>query len=172
MSSFGFNKRVSNPSGSWTFEQLIDAKVRVKSSSTGNFMSCFNFDSSKLVTIRDIYFRISMDGKAFTVIEIKELPGKVFLWKDLEIVELSNKPRFDALCGAFTCGCSIVGYNVDKELTQSQEDLSGGISIIGDDGTVISNRYVRILGADLEKLETDTDNITDVKVNIDGDILD
>lgn len=172
MSRFGFNKKISNPSGSWTFEQLIDAKVRVKSSSVGNFMSCFGFDSSKLVTIGNIYFRISMDGKAFTVIEIKELPDKVFLWKDIEVVELSNKPRFDALCGTFNCGLSIVGYNVDKNPTYGEDDINGGLSLIDDNGTIISNRFIRIVGADVEDPNTDTNNITDINVNLDGDILD
>lgn len=172
MSRFGFNKQVKNPSGTWNLEQLLGAKVCIKSTSVNNFMSCFGFDSSQLVTIKDIYFRISMDGKAFTVIEIEELPSKVFLWKDLEIVELRNKPRFDALCGTFKCGQSIAGYNVDTELTQDPTDTGGGISIVDDNGTVISNRMIRILGADVEDLNTDTDNVTDISLNLDGDILD
>lgn len=172
MSRFGFNKKVKNPSGTWNLEQLLGAKIHVKSTSVGNFMSCFNFDSSKLVTIKNIYFRVSMDGKAFTVVEVEEFPEKVFLWKDIEIVELTNKPRFDALCGAFDCGQSVAGYNVSSELSQDTNESNGGLSLVDDSGNVITNRYIRFLGADVENIKTDMDNITDISINIDGDILD
>ena len=170
MSKFGCNKQIKDPSGSWDYEQLIGAKVQVKSLQVSNFFNCFN--SSDICTIKNIYFRISLDGKAITVIELDQYPGKVFLWRDLQILELGSRYRYDAMCGEFLCGQTISGYNVDKEPSQSTESLEGGVSLIDDKGNIISNRYIRIVGADVEDPNTDTNNITDINVNLDGDILD
>lgn len=171
MSRFGCNKRIKDPSGNWDYEQLIGAKVSVKSLPVSNFFSCFDGGGEK--TIKDIYFRISIDGKTITIIELEEYPGKIFTWRDLEVVELSNRQKYDAICGTLLCGQSICGYNVDKELSVTDEALdNGGIALIDEKGNIISNRYIRIMGADVEDPNSDTNNITDINVNIDGDILD
>ena len=173
MSKFGCNSKIKDPSGCWSYEQLIGAKVSVKSLQVSNFFSCF--DSSTICTIKDIYFRISLDGKTITIIELDQYPGKVFTWRDLEVVEIKNRSKHDALCGAFLSGQSICGNNVSKELSQDSTELpenAGGVSLIDDNGNIISNRYIRILGADVEDPNTDGDNITDIELNIDGDILD
>jgi hypothetical protein len=119
--------------------------------------------------------RLSLDGKTITIIELDQYPGKVFTWRDLEVVEIKNRSRYDALCGAFLSGQSICGNNVSKELSQDSTELpenAGGVSLIDENGNIISNRYIRILGADVEDPNTDGDNITDIELNIDGDILD
>ena len=170
MSKFGCGKRIKDPSGNWDYEKLIGAKVSVKSLPVSNFFGCFDGSGNK--TIKDIYFRISIDGKAMTIIELEEYPDKIFTWRDLEIIELSNNHKYDAVCGTFLCGQSICGYNVDKELSVSEDDTMGGLSLIDDNGNLINNRYIRIVGADVEDLNTDNNNITDINVNIDGDILD
>ena len=171
MSRFGFSKSIKNPSGSWNYEQMIGAKVRVKSVGVNNLFSCLN--SQDLSTIKDIIFRISMDGKVIPMVELSEYPNKVFIWRDLEVVELSNTYKYDSICGAFNCSQSVVGYNVDKELTIGTEiSEAGGISLIDDKGNIISNRYIRIVGAEIEDPTTDSDNITDINVSLDGDILD
>ena len=170
MSKFGCGKRIKDPSGNWEYEKLIGAKVSVKSLPVSNFFGCF--DGSGYKTIKNIYFRISIDGKTITVIELEEYPDKIFTWRDLEVIELSNNHKYDALCGALLCGQSVCGYNVDKELSVSEDDSDGGISLIDDNGNIIKNRFIRIIGADVEDPNTDTNNITDINVNIDGDILD
>ena len=76
------NSRIVGPSGIWEYEQLIGAKVKVSSLPVSNFFGCFSGGGSNdLLTIKDIYFRISLDGKTITVIELTEYPGKIFTWK-------------------------------------------------------------------------------------------
>lgn len=38
-------------------------------------------------TIQDIYFKVSLDGKCFTLVKLKEFPDFVFTLKDLKIHE-------------------------------------------------------------------------------------
>lgn len=174
MSRFGCNRRVKDPSGSWEYSQLLGAKVRVKSMPVSNFFCSIN--ASDLLTIDNIYFRVSLDGKTITVIELTEIPGKIFTWRDLEIVELNSRNLYQdpSLCGVFLCGVTLCGNKVSLEPSYDENPLesSGGISVIDESGTIITNRYIRILNADVENPSTDKDEITDIKVNFDGDILD
>ena len=173
MSKFNLNKSiVKNPSGNWNYEHMLGAKVRVRSIGINNLFNCP--DSNSLSTVKDIIFRISIDGKVIPLVELYEYPDKVFIWKDLEVVELCNNyEETDALCGVFNCGKAIVGYNVDKELTIDAETSEvGGISLIDNKGNVITNRIIRIIGADIEDPNTDKDDITDINIGLNGDILD
>lgn len=174
MSRFGCNRRVKDPSGSWEHSQLLGAKVHVKSLPVSNFFC--NINSSDVMTIENIYFRVSLDGKTITVIELSELPGKVFTWRDLEIIELSSKNIYQdpSICGIFLSGMTICGNKVSLEPSYDENPTESGNSIafIDENGTIITNRLVRILGADVENPETDKDDITDIKVNFDGDVLD
>lgn len=171
MSRFGFSKNIKNPSGSWNYEHIIGAKVRVKSIGVSNLFS--SLDNCSLCTVKDVIFRISVDGKVIPIVELNEFPDKVFIWRDLEVVELCNTSDYDALCGMFSCGEARVGYNVDKNLTIGTEiSEGGGLSLIDDNGNIITNRYIRIIGANVEDPTTDKDSITDINVSLDGDILD
>jgi hypothetical protein len=76
-------KRLVGPYGSWSTEELIGAFVRVNSMPVSNFVK--GFDSSATYTIKDIYFRVTVDGKTITTITLNECPGMIFTWKDLEI---------------------------------------------------------------------------------------
>lgn len=171
MSRFGFSKSVKNPSGSWNYEQLIGAKVKVVSTSVNNMFRCF--DSSNTLTIKEILFRISTDGKVIPVVILSEIPDKAFIWKDLVVLEVRNEFKYDAICGGFSSGQCVVGYNVDKEATVDPDspDLNG-ISLIDDKGNIISNRYIHLVGADVEDPNTDTDNITNISLGLSGDVLD
>lgn len=173
MSKFNLNKNiVKNPSGNWNYGHMLGAKVRVRSIGINNLFNCP--DSNSLSTVKDIIFRISIDGKVIPLVELYEYPDKVFIWRDLEVVELCNNYKDnDALCGVFNCGKAIVGYNVDKDLTVDTEISEvGGISLVDDKGNVITNRFIRIIGADIEDPTTDKDNITDINIGLNGDILD
>lgn len=153
--------RVVNPSGIWEYYQLIGAKVYIKSMPVSNF---FNLQNSTKGTIKDILFRITLDGKTITVVELEEYPGKVFTWKDLMIYELVNAVTVKALCGGFLCGTTICGLDVDKSPSYD-ENISGGISIIDENGNIISSRLIRFVGASVEDIRTDTDDITDVSID-------
>lgn len=160
--------RVRGPSGIWKYNQLIGATVYIKSSPSCNFFSLK--DATKEYVIKDIYVKISLDGKAITVIEIDGIPGKVFTWRDLEIVRINCAIYKDAICGGFNSGEAIVGSGVSKEPSY-ETDCVDGVAVIDDSGKVIQGRYIRFLGADVEDPTTDPDNITDISINVSGDVL-
>ena len=94
-------KRDIDPAGIWDYENLIGAKVRVKSMPMSNFHNGVFGDC----TISDIYFRISVDGKAITIIRLKEYPDLFFTWKDLEV--LKTVEYSDPVCGNFKAGSAM-----------------------------------------------------------------
>ena len=154
--------RAINPSGIWEYYQLIGAKVYIRSTPVSNFFNLQNASSTS--TIKDIYFRITVDGKTITVIELEEYPGRVFTWKDLMIHEIVNAVQIKAICRTFDCGKAICGLDVVKSPTYG-EQICGGISILDDNGNVISSRMIRFIGAAVEDIKTDTDDITDVSID-------
>lgn len=160
------NMRIVDPSGNWEYEQLIGAKVRLKSTPVSNFFQNCAFTSEEDHVIKDILFRISIDGKAITIIELNDLPGKFFTWRDLEILELNTLTLYKPICGTFKSGQAICGYKVD----QNPSYIENGISIIDENGNIISNRYIRFLGADVEDIINDSDEVTDISFN--GEVLD
>lgn len=81
-------KCIKTPSGLWGIDNLLGAKVYVRSMPVSNF---FAIDSDRLCTISKIFFRVTIDGKTITVIELKEYPGKEFTWKDLLVEKLANR---------------------------------------------------------------------------------
>lgn len=68
---------------------IIGAHVKVKSMPVSNFKK--GFDADQVFTIKDIIFRISMDGKAISVIILEECPDMYFTWKDLEVIGITVK---------------------------------------------------------------------------------
>ena len=154
--------RIKNPSGVWEYSQMIGAKVYIKSMPVSNFFNCQN--AGNLFTIKNIYFRITTDGKAITVVELSEIPGKVFTLKDIMISELVNPIKVRPICGAFIVGTAICGLDVDKSPSYVDE-ITGGISIIDDEGNIISSRKVRFIGATVEDIRTDTDDVTDISID-------
>lgn len=164
------NMRIVDPSGNWEYEQLLGAKVILKSTPISNFFqNCSNVSSNGVHTIKDIYFRVSIDGKAITIIELEDMPDKFFTWRDIEITELSPSSIYKPICGTFLSGQAICGYKVDQSPSYIDE-LSNGIVILSDSGEVISNRYVRFVGAGVEPLLNDEDEVTDINFN--GEVLD
>lgn len=113
------NISVTSPAGCWTFYQLIGAKVRISSISASSGL--FAFDSQSLYTISDIKFRMSRKGKSITSIYIKEIPDKIFTWKDLEIISLGFGFSGYAIAGCFVAGEMWVGMNIKND-----EDLIPG----------------------------------------------
>lgn len=75
-------KRIIGPSGIWKLEELIGATVKISSMPISN-MRTIAIDSSQSFTVEDIDFRISLDGKAITVVKLKGLEDLVFTLKDL-----------------------------------------------------------------------------------------
>ena len=86
-------KRIVGPYGTWDKEDLIGSHVSIASLPVSNFVG--GFDNEATYTIKDIYFRISNDGKTITVIELLELPGMFFTWKDLHVRGIVVKKKED-----------------------------------------------------------------------------
>ena len=78
-------KRIFNPSGIWKIEDLIGSRVKIHSLPISNFVA---LDCNEIFTIDRIEFRVSMDGKAITIIFLKGLPDIEFTFKDLIIESL------------------------------------------------------------------------------------
>lgn len=70
------------------YENLIGAKVKVKSASMQNGFHRVK-DINQLFTVSDIGFRISIDGKCHTIISLAEITDRTFTLKDIEIVVLN-----------------------------------------------------------------------------------
>lgn len=75
-------KRIIGPSGIWTIDELVGATVKIGSMPISNF-NTFAIDSDKTFEVESVDFRISLDGKAITVVKLKGLEGQIFTLKDL-----------------------------------------------------------------------------------------
>lgn len=123
------NIAVTSPTGCWNLYQLVGAKVRVSSLSVASGL--FSFDSNSLYQIQDIKFRIAKDtGKAQASIYLIGIPGRVFGWKDIEIVSLGFGYSGYAVAGCFVAGEMWAGLNLPSEEDDPTDDL-----IPGDDPT-------------------------------------
>lgn len=75
------------PDGIWDLSNMIGAKVKIASIS-----GYFNYnvqDFSKTYTVVDIKFRVSLDGKAITLVYLDGITG-TFTLKDLEFITVRN----------------------------------------------------------------------------------
>lgn len=162
------NQRITGPSGTWDYIQLLGAKVRINSLPISNFFGTMCSVSDEF-TVKDIYFRISLDGKVITLVELVEYPGKFFTWKDLDVIEVNVTSKFKPICGTFKSGQAICGYKVSTEASFGYVD-GDGVAVIDKNGNIISGRFVRFVGASVEDITTDSDNITDINFN--GDEID
>jgi hypothetical protein len=76
-------------SGVAAYENIIGAKVKVVSLTMQN-NHLWHGKKNELFTIKKIGFRITVDGKCHTIIELEEICNRTFTLRDLEFVELSN----------------------------------------------------------------------------------
>lgn len=118
-------KRTCYPNGTWNAEDLIGAKVKIRSMPISNFNTLTNIGGDK--TIEKIEFQVSIDGKAFTVITLKELPGQVFLWKDLMITKISGKDvEKKAVPSDYNKPGELVSGQGDKDKTEGDSKFKFG----------------------------------------------
>lgn len=85
-------RRISDQetSGVITLQQMIGAKCYIRSVSA---MNGWRWDESaigKEYTVKEIGFRISVDGKCFTIVVLDGIDDRIFTLKDLEFVELGD----------------------------------------------------------------------------------
>jgi hypothetical protein len=91
------------PAGIWSYDNLIGAKVRIVSTTIGNFNQFSAIEDD--YTIKDIYFRVSVDGKTITLVELEGLEDQYFTFKDLEILSIVGTPQEKT--GTITIGNNI-----------------------------------------------------------------
>lgn len=108
--------KVTSPSGLWDYQSFLGASVRIKSLSV---KAGFAYDGNSIYSIKDIGFRMSSVGKSYSVITLEGLPGKEFVWKDLEILSLRFPMWKPAICGMFCAGEAICGYSATKTISTS-----------------------------------------------------
>lgn len=119
----------SNIGGTWSYRDLIGAKFKVKSvclSTHGSInKSCsFRFGGEEL-TLRDIYFRSSTDGKIITLFRMEEVCGKLFLPRDLELIEINPVSNNPTICGEFSASKkNIIGTSSLEEINSKTGDGS------------------------------------------------
>jgi hypothetical protein len=77
---------LTNPAGVWSYENLIGAKVHVKSSSGWNGL--FSEDENKSFEITEVKFKINLDGKIETVVKLSGKENVLYHLKDLEIYQV------------------------------------------------------------------------------------
>ena len=117
----------SNIEGTWSYNDLIGSKFKVKSirlSSYGNVnrSGAFKYSGEEL-TLKAIYFRASTDGKVITLYRMEEVCGKLFLPKDLELIELCKANEDPSICGQIKVGPKniIIPGGKDSEIIEEEK---------------------------------------------------
>ena len=85
-------RRISDQetSGVITLQQMIGAKCYIRSVSAMNGWRWDENAIGKEYTLKEIGFRISVDGKCFTIVVLDGIDDRIFTLKDLEFVELGD----------------------------------------------------------------------------------
>ena len=76
------------PAGIWEYENMVGARVRIKSMPVSNFFRLAEID--KTYVVEDVYFRVSTDGKVITVVKLVGMEDLIFTWKDLEVISINE----------------------------------------------------------------------------------
>lgn len=77
------NIALTDPAGTWTIDNLIGGKVHIRSVSGWNRV--FGADENEVFTVKEVKFRINLDGKIETVVSLVEKPG-IYCFRDIEIL--------------------------------------------------------------------------------------
>lgn len=96
------SKRIKDTAGTWDYDRIVGAKVKVKSIPIVDFN--FDVNTSDVYTVKDVIFKISIDGKVITLVRLVEAPGNVFPWKDLMVVEINDHKCSSPIVGELKPG--------------------------------------------------------------------
>lgn len=112
----------SNIEGIWSYKDMIGSKFKVKSvciSLNGVInKSSFKYSNQEL-TLKEVYFRSSTDGKIIVLFRMEEVCGKLFLPKDLELIEVYKATINDE---GLKCGKALVGKK--NIINDTKEDIT------------------------------------------------
>lgn len=165
----GICKKIEYLDGTWSYNDMIGSTMRLKSVPCGNYFGYLSGPEQNL-TLEEVYFKVSRDGKIFPVFKMKELPDRLFTPRDVEVIKVNPCLSVPAVCGEFICGHAICGYEVSSDA--SFEDKVDGLALVDENGNIIKDRYIRILASTTEDPNTDEDQITDIDINFNGNVLD
>ena len=134
----------SNIEGTWSYNDLIGSKFRVKSVRIANYglinkTASFRY-SNEVFTLKAVYFRSSTDGKVITLFRMEEVCGKLFLPKDLELIEINPVSNESTICGRFSPGRkSLIGSIEGENSSDKVSDEKDPPEITGNQSSPIIN---------------------------------
>lgn len=102
--------------GTWSYWDLIGAKFKLKSvplSINGVLQKDLIALSRQDLILEEIFFRASTDGKLVPLFRMKNICGKLFRARDLELIEINPLQNISTYCGNFICGRVLVGNKLD-----------------------------------------------------------
>lgn len=120
----------SNIEGTWSYKDLIGSRFKLKSIpiSIGGVLQkgCNSLKYSNTeMTLKEIHFRVTTDGKVYTLFQMEEFCGKLFLPRDLEVIEIIPVPtRIATICGEFVCQNVPVGNKVSHRIYLEKVEIS------------------------------------------------
>ncbi len=163
--------------GTWNYRDVIGSKVALSSlpvvSAYRKYMS--GASRSQDLTIEDIIFRISRDGKILPLYKFSGLE-EYYPSNYLTVLCVNPTPDKPAICGWILCGETLCGHKCESTMYDANELLgisSNGVTVVSDDKTiVVKNRAINIVGATIEDPDNDVDDVTSIEINFQGDILD
>lgn len=147
----------------YSYDDVVGSIVHLRNIPINMIGECSKIKNVRY-TVKQVYFRIDSLGVMNTLLEFKEIPGKLFSPRGTTFEYVNVFKNLDAVCGKFLVGDALCGHGTST-------NLRGSINIIDENGTIISDRYVFIENSDVEDPTTDPDNITNIKVNVDGGLI-
>ena len=113
--------------GVWSYKDLIGSKFRIKSVSISyagiiNKNSSFRYSNMEL-TLKEVYFRASTDGKVLILFRMEEIVGKLFIPSDLELIEIVKASDDPKVCGRFIAETKGLVGNDDYQEKNNPENI-------------------------------------------------
>lgn len=120
--------------GTYRYQELLGSKFKLKSvplSLHGNLQTgCPGNITTETMTLAEVYFKATTDGKVYPMFRMKEVCGRLFSPRDLELIETTKIPKLSAVCGNIVCGNVRVGSIGKNDLGESDVYDDPGISEI------------------------------------------
>lgn len=161
--------------GTWNYKNIIGSTVALSSLPVSSAYSGERLSGSQNLTVENVVFRVSRDGKILPLYKLKGL-NEYYPSNLITVLSINPVPDKTSICGWILSGESMCGYKCESIMYDAKELLgitSGGVTIVNDDGSiVVKERAINIVGATVEDPDLDTDDVTQIEINFKGDILD
>ena len=130
----------SDIEGTWSYQDMIGSKFKLKSIAISRGGIPVKYGDKLLrysqieMTVKDIHFRASCDGKVIPLFEMEGICGSLFVPRDLELVEVNKFPDIPAISGRVICGKAYCGNRIDLgdafEEKIKIDELNPNVSIV------------------------------------------